>query len=76
MTAMFETLDDLNRTLPQPKLTGDIKHDFLAREQYISNAKKLRSEAFASLVRSLAKTVHHAWSQLTAPRLPVRSQQV
>ena len=76
MTAMFETLDDLNRRLPQPKLTGDIKYDFLAREQYISNAKKLRSEALASLVRSIAKKVHQAWSQLTAPRLPARSQQV
>ncbi len=62
---MFETLEDLNRTLPRPQVNGNHDHDLLIQERYISNAKALRSEAFACIARSLIKAVRHPWRQLT-----------
>lgn len=70
---MFETLDQLNRTLPKPEMTGNVRDDIWARERYISNAKALRSEAFACLARSMASTVRRAWSQVTTPHMLQRS---
>lgn len=62
---MFETLEDLNKTLPRPQMDGNPQHDLLVQERYISNAKTLRSEAFACIGRSLVKAVKHSWRQLT-----------
>ena len=72
---MFETLEDLNKTLPRPKMTGDPERDLLIRERYIRNGKILRSEAFACMGRALIKTLKHVWQQLPAPGYLPRSHQ-
>ena len=72
---MFETVDALNKALPNPAMTGDPHRDLRIREHYIARAKTLRSEAFACLGRSFAKRVRRGWDQLSAPSLPPRSHQ-
>ncbi|MGH1477854.1 MAG: hypothetical protein ACRBM6_03860 [Geminicoccales bacterium] len=74
MTAMFETLEELNRRLTRPKLTGDGEHDLMVRQYYIANAKTMRSEAFACLGRSMVKSLKKAWFRLTHPGFPVQSR--
>lgn len=64
---MFETIQDLNKTLPRPKMTGDPERDLLIREQYINNGKIMRSEAFACMGRSLAKMLKKIWHRLPVP---------
>jgi hypothetical protein len=65
MTAMFETVEDLNRKLRRPAMTGEPAKDALARKVYIDNAHAMRSEAFACVARSMVKGLKKTWRQLT-----------
>ena len=58
---MFETVEQLNRNLPRPAVTGDPIQDRQAQERYISNAKALQSEAFACLARSVFSSLRNLW---------------
>lgn len=62
---MFETVEQLNRRLPRPQMTGDARHDQDVRNHYIAQAKILQSEAFASMVRSVAKALGSMWNALS-----------
>jgi hypothetical protein len=53
MTAMFESVDQLSRTLPRPALTGDHARDARAIDIHRANSAKLRNEAVRSLFSSL-----------------------
>lgn len=72
---MFETVDDLNRRLPKPRIAGDQKYDLLVIEQHISNAKALRSEAFACMIRAAARRLRKTWRQVSVSHMPERSHQ-
>ena len=44
---MFETVEKLSKTLPRPAVTGDTHRDAQIQRQYMMNAMRMRSEAFA-----------------------------
>ncbi|MEZ5933414.1 MAG: hypothetical protein R3F54_15970 [Alphaproteobacteria bacterium] len=60
---MFEPVNDLARRLPHPRLTGDPLEDWHVIEQHVANGRRLRSEAFACMLRSVG-----AWFRGRAQR--------
>lgn len=72
---MFESVNALSRRLPRSELTNDPRNDFRAREQYISNGRLLKSEAFACMVRALMAALRSGWHQVTRPALSSPSHQ-
>lgn len=72
---MFESLEDLSKRLPRPQLTGDWWHDQQVHEQYIANAKQMRSEAMACIGRALVQVLISGWRRLSAPVVNSHSHQ-
>lgn len=64
---MFESVNELNRRLPRPAMTGDPHYDRHVQDLYVSNGRLLRSEAFACLGRSFVKSLRGLWPRLPAP---------
>jgi len=62
---MFEAVNELAKKLPRPPVTGNAVVDDQAREIYIGNARRMRSEAFACLGRAFVGLFVQGWRGLT-----------
>jgi len=72
---MFKDVQDLSKRLPRPAFTGNPQVDRRARQVYIANGERLRSEAVACMGRAFMATLRRGWRQVSRPILTPPSHQ-